>query len=213
MALTFAERMAALKKPLPTPTVEIAKDAPATQANTAITPPISVHASNPTTDTPIAAPAVKRFGVKAPIVETPTVVEKAPEPKQEIEIGNIILLANEAHSIIPNSDKDKTEGEFLVEGELPIDAIRIKQKIAEMETFDGISLRHEMDQLKKLIKASPDACMFLLPEELGLCVRALRRMTDNKVAMDMGSTKARATKKQPELKLSAEDIAAALDDL
>jgi len=106
-----------------------------------------------------------------------------------------------------------TEGEHLVEGDMPVDAIRIKQKIAEMETFDGISLRHEMDQLKKLIKASPDACMFLLPEELGLCVRALRRMTDNKVAMDMGSTKARASKKQVEIKLTAEDIAAALDDL
>jgi hypothetical protein len=199
MALTFAERMAALKKPTPTtPLVE------------------KEQAAQP------VAPAKKVFG--KPSVPLPSVAEEATKatieaPVEEVkvntgvalgEVGNIILLANEANKIIP---KDKTEGEQLVEGELPTDAIRIKQKIAEMETFDGISLRNEMDQLKKLIKASPDACLFLLPEELGLCVRALRRMTDNKVAMDMGATKAKASKKQVEIKLTAEDIAAALDDL
>lgn len=196
MALSFADRMAALKKAAPviSPVVEVAVE----KEQAAVVP---------------TTPAKKVFGKPSanPLpVETIEVVEKVVEQES---IGNIILLANEAHKIIPSSDKDKTDGEHLVEGDMPVDAIRIKQKIAEMETFDGISLRHEMDQLKKLIKASPDACMFLLPEELGLCVRALRRMTDNKVAMDMGSTKARASKKQVEIKLTAEDIAAALDDL
>ena len=93
-----------------------------------------------------------------------------------------------------------------------MDAINIKQKIANLQDFDGISLRYEMDELKKLIKASPDACMFLLPEELGLCVRALRKMTDNKVAVDMGATKAKATKAKP-VQLSADELKAALDDL
>ena len=193
MALSFADRMAALKKAAPviSPVVEVAVE----KEQAAVVPPKKVFGK------PSANPLP---------VETIEVVEKVVEQES---IGNIILLANEAHKIIPNSSRELTEGEHLVEGDMPVDAIRIKQKIAEMETFDGISLRHEMDQLKKLIKASPDACMFLLPEELGLCVRALRRMTDNKVAMDMGTIKARASKKQVEIKLTAEDIAAALDDL
>ena len=197
MALSFAERMAAMKQ----------------NQNQAVVATVNSPLPDISAEVPkVEAPTRKVFG--KPISVHATIPEPEPEPvvekPVEIEVGNIILLANEANKIIP---KDKTEGEALVEGDMPIDAIKIKQKIAEMETFDGISLRHEMDQLKKLIKASPDACMFLLPEELGLCVRALRRMTDNKVAMDMGSTKARASKKQVEIKLTAEDIAAALDDL
>lgn len=202
MALSFAERMAAMKQ----------------NQNQAVVATVNSPLPDIVEAAPVVAPARKVFGKPStqavvPSVVLPEVVEepvKVVEKPIEIEVGNIILLANEANKIIP---KDKTEGEALVEGDMPIDAIKIKQKIAEMETFDGISLRHEMDQLKKLIKASPDACMFLLPEELGLCVRALRRMTDNKVAMDMGTTKARASKKQVEIKLTAEDIAAALDDL
>lgn len=199
MALSFAERMAAMKQ----------------NQKQAVVVPTNSPLPDISTAVPVVAPARKVFGKPStPAIEKsvvlPEVVEEPVKVVDDYEVGNIILLANEANKIIP---KDKTEGEALVEGDMPIDAIKIKQKIAEMETFDGISLRHEMDQLKKLIKASPDACMFLLPEELGLCVRALRRMTDNKVAMDMGSTKARASKKQVEIKLTAEDIAAALDDL
>ena len=189
MGLSFKDRMLELKKNTEAPVVA--------------------------TETPAAAPAKRVFGgAKAPSpiakpeeIEAPEVAEEVAKP--QYEVGNIILLANEANKIVP---KDKTEGEQLVEGELPLNTVRIKQKIAEMETFDGISLRNEMDQLKKLIKASPDACMFLLPEELGLCVRALRRMTDNKVAMDMGATKAKIKKDAP-VKLSAAELAAALDDL
>lgn len=199
MALSFADRMAAMKQ----------------NQNQAVVATVNSPLPDIVEAPKVEAPARKVFGKPStqavvPSVVLPEVVEEPVKVVDEYEVGNIILLANEANKIIP---KDKTEGEALVEGDMPIDAIKIKQKIAEMETFDGISLRHEMDQLKKLIKASPDACMFLLPEELGLCVRALRRMTDNKVAMDMGSTKARASKKQVEIKLTAEDIAAALDDL
>ena len=189
MALSFAERMAALKKQpnIPAPTIE---PEPAPE--------------------PTPAPAPKRvFGQPMPAISvsgSPTIKV----PVQEYTVGNIIDLANEANKI---AIKDKTEGEALVEGaELPYDAIRIKQRIQEIQLFEGVSLRNEMVELKKLIKASPDACLYLMPEELGLMVRALRKMTDNKVAMDMGATKARASTKK-DTKMSAEELAAALDDL
>lgn len=204
MAISFAERMAALNK-AKTPAVD-----PSTSVSQAVDEPI------PSTQATPSVPAPKRvfganLGSPIPTPTAPTVEEKKEEPKAVVEdyqVGNIILLANEANKILP---KEKTEGEALVEGELPEDAIIIKQKIANLADFDGISLRYEMDELKKLIKASPDACMFLLPEELGLTVRALRKMTGNKVAQDMGSTK--STKKAATVQLTAAEIAAAMDDL
>lgn len=207
MALTFAERMAAMKA-----SAGAASLAPSVSPLNLVEEPeaqptsVSQSPSQPTT------PTKRVFGKPSTPAVSPVAVEE-PEPvepaKPEYQVGNIILLANEANKIVP---KDKTEGEQLVEGDLPMDAINIKQKIANLQDFDGISLRYEMDELKKLIKVSPDACMFLLPEELGLCVRALRKMTDNKVAVDMGATKAKAAKAKP-VQLSAAEIAAALDDL
>lgn len=204
MALTFAERMAAMKAsagaaslaPKVSP-LQLAEE-PESESAGAAQPTKKVFGKP---STPTVSSAVSPIAVEEP--------EPIEAPKPEYAVGNIILLANEANKIVP---KDKTEGEQLVEGDLPMDAINIKQKIANLQDFDGISLRYEMDELKKLLKASPDACMFLLPEELGLCVRALRKMTDNKVAVDMGATKAKATKAKP-VQLSAAELAAALDDL
>lgn len=204
MALTFAERMAAMKA-----SAGAASLAPSVSPlNLAEEPE-----AQPTSVSQSPSQPVKRVFGKPSVspIASESVEEPAPieAPKPEYAVGNIILLANEANKIVP---KDKTEGEQLVEGDLPMDAINIKQKIANLQDFDGISLRYEMDELKKLLKASPDACMFLLPEELGLCVRALRKMTDNKVAVDMGATKAKA-KKDTTVKLSADELKAALDDL
>lgn len=210
--MTFAERMAALKKTptLPVETTEVVqtkkvfgqpKPAPAEQPN---------RWATQRGETP---PAIELRQSGTP---SKTARNTREEPSKVLaeslpEIGNIILLSNEANKILP---ADKTEGEFLISGDMPEDAILVKQKIAELSDFAGVSLKNEMTELKKLIKASPDACMFLLPEELGLMVRALRSMTDNRVAMDMGaSQRTTKAKKQKEIPLSAAEIAAALDDL
>ena len=212
MALTFAERMAAMKASAGAASLA-PKVSPLNLAEEPEAQPTSVSQS-PSQPIASSAPVKKVFG-KPAVSPIATELVEEPEPVKVNTgvsvgaVGNIILLANEANKIVP---KDKTEGEQLVEGDLPMDAINIKQKIANLQDFDGISLRYEMDELKKLLKASPDACMFLLPEELGLCVRALRKMTDNKVAVDMGATKAKA-KKDTTVKLSADELKAALDDL
>lgn len=210
--MTFAERMAALKKTpaLPVETTEVAqtkkvfgqpKPAPAEQPN---------RWATQRGETPPAIDLIQqgypdKTARNTPLEPSKVLAESLPE------IGNIILLSNEANKILP---ADKTEGEFLISGDMPEDAILVKQKIAELSDFAGISLKNEMTELKKLIKASPDACMFLLPEELGAMVRALRSMTDNRVAMDMGaSEKSNRTKKQKEIPLTAAEMAAALDEL
>ena len=210
--MTFAERMAALKK---TPTLPV-ETTEAVQTKKVFGQPKPAPAEPPNrwaTQRGETPPAID-------LVQSGTPDKTARNSRQEPckvlaeslpEIGNIILLSNEANKILP---ADKTEGEFLISGDMPEDAILVKQKIAELSDFAGVSLRNEMTELKKLIKASPDACMFLLPEELGLMVRALRSMTDNRVAMDMGaSEKSTRVKKQKEIPLSAAEMAAALDEL
>jgi len=200
--MTFAERMAALKK---TPVLPVETEVEEKTTEVVQTKKVFSDANSP--------PAID-------LVQSGTPDKTARNSRQEPckvlaeslpEIGNIILLSNEANKILP---ADKTEGEFLISGDMPEDAILVKQKIAELSDFAGISLKNEMTELKKLIKASPDACMFLLPEELGAMVRALRSMTDNRVAMDMGaSEKSTRVKKQKEIPLTAAEMAAALDDL
>lgn len=217
--MTFAERMAALKK---SPTLP--KEEAAVEEQTTETPKPRFGAGAGTFRNPIKQPTAPvaidliqqgypdKTARNTPAEPSKVLAESLPENATiPAEIGNIILLSNEANKILPT---DKAEGESLVSGEMPEDAILVKQKIAELENFDGISLKNEMTELKKLIKASPDACMFLLPEELGLMVRALRSMTDNRVAMDMGaSQRITKAKKQKETPLTAAEMAAALDDL
>jgi len=222
--MTFAERMAALKKTpaLPVETVE-EKTTEVVQTKRVFGQPKPAPAGQPNrwaTQRGETPPAIDLVQSGTPdktarnTREEPSKVlaESLPENSTlPVDIGNIILLSNEANKILP---ADKTEGEFLISGDMPEDAILVKQKIAELSDFAGVSLRNEMTELKKLIKASPDACMFLLPEELGLMVRALRSMTDNRVAMDMGaSQRTTKAKKQKEIPLSAAELAAALDDL
>lgn len=216
--MTFAERMAALKK---TPVLPVETEVEEKTTEVAQTKKVFGQPK------PDAGEPPKKWAfsdANSPpaidLVQSGTPDKTARNSRQEPckvlaeslpEIGNIILLSNEANKILP---ADKTEGEFLISGDMPEDAILVKQKIAELSDFAGISLKNEMTELKKLIKASPDACMFLLPEELGAMVRALRSMTDNKVAMDMGaSEKSTRVKKQKEIPLTAAEMAAALDDL
>lgn len=220
MAMTFAERMALRKKE---------------QAEGKVSTPLTEQPAEPTKKVfgkPAPKPAETFVEEKPAVVEEkkpnpflaklsqklvevePTKAEQVEEEKnsnkmESYTLSNIITLNNIAGQAAP------TEGELLMAGDMPEDAIRIKQRIALLSQCDGQSLKSEMDELKKLIKAAPEACQFLLPAELGQMVRALRSMTDNKLAIDMGRAKPRASKKAAATtpQLSAADLASALDDL
>lgn len=207
MAMTFAERMALRKK-----------EAEAGKVTTALTDQkAEVVEKVEVKETPKSSPFLDRLKKAAPLLDTPAELDKKLEepaenkPTNKMEsytLTKIITLNNVAGQTAP------TEGELLLAGDMPEDAIRIKQRISLLGQCEGHTLKSEMDELKKLIKAAPEACQFLLPEELGQMVRALRNMTDNKLAIDMGRAKPRASKKKAETPtLSAADLASALDDL
>lgn len=165
-----------------------------------------------TPEAPANAPAQpKRFGAPKPSPTVPPVTNEPDDPLQQklgdspdavtssgpaqssYTLSSVITMANAAKGI--TTDQQISEGELLISGDVPEDAIRIKQRIAMLADIDTGTLKSEMDQLKALIKAAPQACQYILPEELGECVRALRRMTDNKVAIDLGRAKPRGTSK------------------
>lgn len=142
---------------------------------------------------------------QAPQEEAPKVPEL---PKIEPPIS-VIVLANEANK--------QSEGEELGGKDIPLEAQRIKQMISTLATIPDGNLHGEMDKLKTLIKTIPHSAVYLLPEEIGECVKALRRMTNNKAVQDMQSARpARGKAAQGDKfdkDLSAADLANALDDL
>lgn len=209
MTMTFAERMALRKK-------EAAQGTPNTPLTTTVeASPLNLtsdltegHPTNPTKE-PVKKWGTKKFGApKEPVdldnssasnpkptlsdalsARMNSVAEPAPANKMNtFPLTKIITMNNIAGQAAP------TEGELLIAGEMPEDAIRIKQRISMLSSIEEGTLKSEMDELKKLIKAAPEACQYLLPEELGQVVRALRSMTDNKLAIDLGRAKPRKTK-------------------
>lgn len=89
----------------------------------------------------------------------------------------------------------------------------LSSRISSLESLMGEELKNEMTALKIAIKENPNACMLLLPEEIGKMVVALRKIVG--VAIQT-STKAPAKAKTPKTgvgkKLTEEELKAALDD-
>ena len=193
--MSFAERMKARQAELAAtgqvPTTPLAS------------PP--APAPTPTSRFESTVPAEKKgFGFKAP---EPT---PAPEPTKEVApLPNVIQAFNVAGAAKP------TIGESL-SGIPPQEAVKIiQQKIMDISVLeDGSDIRYEMEKLSELLIANPSACLYLMDEDLGLTVRALRKMTDNRVAIDMGrSKKGSKASTSSSTKLTAEDMAAAMAEL
>lgn len=221
MALSFKERMAqraaqiasgetpttplAIEQPAPPPSKEAIKDAPttgfsrfkqgfkATQSGPIQSEPTDNSGRKSTFGQPSSSPA--------PVAKK----EERPEP-----LPKVIQAFNAVGT------KPVTLGEQ-ISGLPPKEAVvQIQQKIADISLLeDGTDIRYEMEKLSELLLANPQATLYLLDEDLGLAVRALRKMTDNKVAVDMSKAKPRkgAASDTTSRKLSAAEMAAALDDL
>lgn len=220
MALSFKERMAQRA-------AQIASgEAPTTPLATEEVP-ANASAPAPTgfsrfrnTGQPVAAPTAepiesKPTGFKSRFGSTPSSnpassqavakKEERPEPLPKViqafnAIGTKPVTLGEAISGLPPKEA----------------VLQIQQKIADISLLeDGTDIRYEMEKLSELLLANPQACLYLLDEDLGLAVRALRKMTDNKVAVDMGKAKPRKSSADTggSRKLTAAEMAAALDDL
>ena len=88
----------------------------------------------------------------------------------------------------------------------------ISQRIKTLEVMSGDDLKNEMMDLKKALLENPQACMLLLPEEIGSMVSHLRKITGIAIATASAKTKKTGEKKAPAKKMTAEELAAALED-
>lgn len=136
----------------------------------------------------------------------------SPEPQTETSKQALTRVVTAANLVEKGHTAEaRSEG-----GNLPamqgLDLGVIRQKIADLQTLeDGPELKGQMDVLREMLLSNPDACATMLPEDLGLMVRALRKMTSNRVAADLGRAKPRASKTATP-KLTAAEIAAAVED-
>ena len=73
--------------------------------------------------------------------------------------------------------------------------------------MNGGELNGAMTTLREMLRANPAACSLMLPEDMGLMVRALRKMTNNAQALSMGAAKA-GKKPGKEKELSVEEVLA-----
>lgn len=93
-----------------------------------------------------------------------------------------------------------------VSTELTVEEIRSMIEQLSM-TEQGESLREAMQDLKKALRANPEACALLLPEDIGQCVSYLRKLTGQVIAEQV------ATKRRKKPDMSAEALKALENDL
>lgn len=85
-------------------------------------------------------------------------------------------------------------------------------RIQALEELSGEELSKEMGLLKGALMHNPEACSLMLPQDMGLLVAALRRVTGMALATAAAKPK-RGSAKAPKIILSAEQIANAFDEL
>lgn len=164
------------------------------------------------------APTPRRFGMLSPSVtaKVEAAVADALAKGKEEEEGKVNPLPKVIQVFnVAGAAKPQTMGSEL-SGMDPAVAVRtIQQHISDLASTEDGHLKYEMDKLSEMLTANPSACLYLLDEDIGLTVRALRRMTDNKVAVDMGraKTSSKASKGLSSAPLTAADMADALDAL
>lgn len=90
-------------------------------------------------------------------------------------------------------------------------AKEIQERILQLENLIGEDLKNEMAALKVAILENPSASALLLPQDIGMLVSALRKITGTAIAS--ASAKKREPKEPKAIakKMTAAEIAAALD--
>ena len=86
----------------------------------------------------------------------------------------------------------------------------LTQRIKDLESYSGEDLAKQMTVLKKTLKENPSACALMMPEDIGMLVSALRKIT-GKAAVAAAAKPARG-KAKPKV-LSKEEMEAAWDEI
>jgi hypothetical protein len=85
----------------------------------------------------------------------------------------------------------------------------ITQRINQLDSLSGESLKSEMSQLKRALLDNPAACALLLPEDIGMMVANLRKVVGTAI---MASSKPAKEKKDKKKQMTPEELKAALED-
>lgn len=88
----------------------------------------------------------------------------------------------------------------------------IATRIRLLNEMSEANLKDEMRELKVALKENPAACALLMDEDIGLLVSNLRRLTKKEISEAESKPKRGTKTKEPVVKMSAIDLAAALDD-
>lgn len=91
-------------------------------------------------------------------------------------------------------------------------ASEISARIQQLNALMGEDLSNEMRQLKTALLANPAACLLIKDEDVGMLVTNLRRILNISVA-SAAAAKEKKPPKEKAPKLTAEQLAAALDDM
>lgn len=89
----------------------------------------------------------------------------------------------------------------------------IKAKLALLSDMSDEHLKSAMTDLKKALLQNPQACYLMLPQDIGQMVIALRTMKNEAVVEATKEPKAKAAKAKASKPLTADEIAAAFDEL
>ncbi|ANA49003.1 hypothetical protein PaMx41_ORF40 [Pseudomonas phage PaMx41] len=126
----------------------------------------------------------------------------------ELPLNNVITAANLVSQGVMAEDKEKEVKSVSTDNGATLEFIR--QKIHELQMMEGLDLKSAMKDLREVLLTNADACSLMLPEDLQLMTRALRKMTNNKVAADMAAARPRkqAAKTEKPVALTPEEMAA-----
>lgn len=100
---------------------------------------------------------------------------------------------------------------MLVSEEPKVAAEEISLRITNLLNIGEENLKDEMRELKQALMENPAACSFLKEEDIGLLVSTLRKITHVDIT-EASSPKKKTTTKPKQKQLTAEELAAALDD-
>lgn len=123
------------------------------------------------------------------------------EPVKE---ENVIVLATAIAEVPKQSVPTVVEDNPATNDILP--------RIRELQELSGEDLTNAMKNLKAALMQNPAAVEVLLPEDIGEMVTALRRMTGQTIAVAT-EKKEKGVKKEKARVLTADELAAAFDEL
>ncbi len=190
---------------------EVAKDETPAQSPNSSVAPITTADTKPTRKFGSGLPRVDIDLSKQAVAESSTQEDTSTVKEEAGPLPKVI----QAYNTVGGQAKP-TEGELL-SGHGEDEAVkRIREKILDLgQTDSQVELKYEMSKLSEMLIANPAACLYLQDEDLGLAVQALRRMTNNRVAIDMAQAKpTKAAKATSSTKpLTVDEMQSAFDAL